>query len=73
MRPPMATTANATVTICARCRSAPPMVTGMSHCKACLRHQVAAERSERERRMLEPAKDQRRLRREIGPIGRADK
>jgi hypothetical protein len=73
MRPPMDTTAAAPATVCTGCRSAPPMVVGMSHCKACLRHQVAAERSERERRMLEPAKDQRHQRREIRPIGRADK
>ena len=59
--------------VCARCRSAPPMVAGMSLCKACLRRQVAAEREQHERRMLEPAKDQRRQRREIRPIGRADK
>ena len=69
----MTATANATATICARCGSAPPMVVGMSLCKACLRRQVAAERSERERRMLEPAKEQRRQHREIRPIGRADK
>jgi hypothetical protein len=61
----MTATANATATVCARCRAAPPMVVGMSLCKACLRRQVAAERSENERRMLERAHDQRPQRREI--------
>ena len=49
--------------LCARCRSAPPLVPAMRTCKACLQKQVAFERAQRERRMRDWAKDQRRARR----------
>ena len=67
------TTANLPEPVCTRCRSAPPMVAGMSICKGCLQRQVEHERAEREHRMQQMTKERRLERRYARPIGRQDK
>lgn len=49
--------------VCTRCRSAPPMVPGMTICRSCLKTQVDRERQERERRRKHWTIEQRRQRR----------
>lgn len=51
------------LTICIRCRAAPPSAPGVSLCSDCLEHQLVAERLRHEQRMRETILAERRQRR----------